>query len=91
MKLTESSKMFEALKSLYITGFAASWRKARPLAAPRAIFIRVDHGSDTEYPEKKRRILSLVSSPKLIDLFISTLGWPICIFNVVPLYQQRRN
>lgn len=50
--LTESSKMFEALKSLYITGFSASWRKATPFAAPTAIFILVDHGSDTEYPVK---------------------------------------
>ena len=50
--LTESNKMFEALKSRYITGFSASWRKPRPFAAPRAIFILVDHGSDTEYPAK---------------------------------------
>lgn len=42
--------MFEALKSLYITGFSASWRKAKPLAAPSAIFILVDHGRETEYP-----------------------------------------
>jgi hypothetical protein len=48
--LTESNKMFEALKSRYMTGFSASCRKARPFAAPRAIFILVDHGSDTEYP-----------------------------------------
>lgn len=50
MILTESNKMFEALKSLYMTGFSASWRKARPFAAPTAIFILVDHGNDTEYP-----------------------------------------
>ena len=56
-KLTESSKMLEALKSRYITGFSASWRKARPFAAPSAIFILVDHGSDTEYPEIKNNIL----------------------------------
>lgn len=43
--------MLEALKSLYITGFSDSWRKARPFAAPRAIFILVDHGSDAEYPK----------------------------------------
>ena len=50
MILTESNKMFEALKSLYITGFSASCRKARPFAAPRAIFILVDQGNETEYP-----------------------------------------
>lgn len=50
--LTESNKMFEALKSRYMTGFSASWRKPRPFAASRAIFILVDHGSDTEYPAK---------------------------------------
>lgn len=50
--LTESSKMFDALKSRYITGFFASWRKASPLAAPKAIFILIDHGSETENPEK---------------------------------------
>lgn len=53
--LTESNKIFEALKSRYMTGFSASWRKARPFAAPSAIFIRVDHGSDTEYPATSTR------------------------------------
>lgn len=55
--ITESNKMFEALKSLYITGFCDSWRKARPLAAPRAIFILVDQGSDAEYPENQENIM----------------------------------
>lgn len=50
MTLTESNRMLEALKSLYMTGFSAPWRKARPLAAPTAIFILDDHGSDAEYP-----------------------------------------
>jgi len=45
--------MFEALKSLKITGCSASWRKAKPFAAPTAIFILVDHGSDAENPTKK--------------------------------------
>lgn len=48
--------MFEALKSLYMTGFSASWRKARPLAAPIAIFILVDHGRETEYPAPNERV-----------------------------------
>lgn len=43
--------MFEALKSLYMTGFSASWRKASPFAAPMAIFILVDHGREIEYPD----------------------------------------
>ena len=34
--LTESSKMLDALKSRYITCGWALWRKASPLAAPRA-------------------------------------------------------
>jgi hypothetical protein len=37
--------MLEVLKSRYITGLSASsWRKARPFAAPSAIFILMDHG-----------------------------------------------
>lgn len=42
--ITVSNKMFEALKSLYMTGFSSSWRKARPFAAPIAIFILVNQG-----------------------------------------------
>jgi len=35
----------EVLKSRYITGFSASsCKKAKPLAAPRAIFILMDQG-----------------------------------------------
>jgi len=33
-----------------MTGFFASCKKARPFAAPTAIFILVDHGNDVEYP-----------------------------------------
>lgn len=32
-----------------MTGFSASWRKANPLAAPMAIFSRVDQGNDAAY------------------------------------------
>lgn len=42
--LTASNRMFEALTSLYITGFSSSWRKASPLAAPIAILILVNQG-----------------------------------------------
>lgn len=42
--------MFEALKSRNMIGFSAPCRKARPLAAPIAIFIRVAHGSEAEIP-----------------------------------------
>jgi hypothetical protein len=57
--VTESSKMFEVLKSLKITGCSASWRKASPFAAPRAIFRRVNHGKVAKYSEKwtKKNIL----------------------------------
>jgi len=36
--------MFEALKSLYMTGFSSSWRNISPLAAPIAILILVSQG-----------------------------------------------
>jgi hypothetical protein len=42
-KLTESRRIFEVLKSLYITGLSEPWRKAKPLAAPSAMLILVDH------------------------------------------------
>lgn len=48
--LTESNRMFEVLKSRYITGLSSSCRKASPLAAPNAIFILVDHGKAAAYP-----------------------------------------
>lgn len=47
---TESSRMLEVLKSLYMTGFSAPCRKASPLAAPIAIFNLVPHGNDIEIP-----------------------------------------
>lgn len=50
MAITESNKMFEALKSRNITGFSSSWRKARPFAASRAILTLVVHGKEAEYP-----------------------------------------
>lgn len=47
--LTMSRRMLEVLKSRYMTGFFASWRKASPFAAPNAIFILIAHerGSNT--------------------------------------------
>lgn len=45
LALTTSSKILDVLKSRYITGlFASSCRKARPLAAPSAIFTLAAHG-----------------------------------------------
>lgn len=41
--LTESSKMFEVLKSRYITLTSSLWRNSKPFAAPRAIFMRSFH------------------------------------------------
>ncbi|KAK2990148.1 hypothetical protein RJ640_008412 [Escallonia rubra] len=49
-EITESNRMLEALKSLYITGFSSPWRKARPFAAPTAIFILVNHGKEIVSP-----------------------------------------
>lgn len=39
-----------------MTGFSASCRKARPLAAPKAIFTLVAHVRDTENPEDESKI-----------------------------------
>jgi len=41
-----------------MTGFFASCRKARPFAAPAAIFILVDHGNDAVYPVIQKNKLS---------------------------------
>lgn len=51
-QLTVSNKMFEALKSRYITGFSMSWRKAKPFAASIAICSLVDQGKVAKYPAK---------------------------------------
>lgn len=46
---TASNKILDVLKSRYITGLSASsWRKARPFAAPSAIFILMDHGRGSD-------------------------------------------
>jgi len=80
--LTESSKMLEALKSLYMTGFSDSWRKARPFAAPTAIFVLADHGNDTEYPKNSKNTCQLsgcFSYCKMIIVYLHNklnLGFP---------------
>jgi len=63
--------MLEALKSLYMTGFSDSWRKARPFAAPTAIFVLADHGNDTEYPKNSKNTcqLSDCNTCQLSDCF----------------------
>ena len=53
---TKSNKMFEVLKSRYITGFSSSWRKARPFAVPTAIFSLVSQGNGGPYPALEARI-----------------------------------
>lgn len=52
--LTESSKMLEVLKSRYITGFSAPCKKAKPFAAPIAIFNLVAHANETDNPTNKK-------------------------------------
>lgn len=42
--------MLEVLKSRYITGLSAPCKKARPFAAPMAIFNLVPHGNETDNP-----------------------------------------
>lgn len=46
-----------------MTGFSAPCKKARPLAAPIAIFILVPHGNDIESPVVKQ-IVSTVKQLK---------------------------
>lgn len=57
--ITESNRTFEALKSLYITGFSSPWRKARPLAAPAAIFSLVNQGKAAEYPALFKKVKNI--------------------------------
>jgi hypothetical protein len=74
--------MLEALKSLYMTGFSDSWRKARPFAAPTAIFVLADHGNDTEYPKNSKNTCQLsgcFSYCKMIVVYLHNklnLGFP---------------
>ena len=65
-ELTESKRTFEVLKSLNMTGLWSSWRKARPLAAPTAIFILVDHGRAAEYP---KRLIGLILEHLGADIY----------------------
>lgn len=46
--ITESSKIFEALKSRYMTGLSSSCRKVSPFAAPTAICNLLNHGNVAE-------------------------------------------
>jgi hypothetical protein len=48
--MTELSKMLEALKSRYMTGFSAPCKKASPLAAPIAINSLIPHGNVVDIP-----------------------------------------
>jgi len=49
ISLTESNKILEVLKSLYMIGFSASsCRNARPFAAPSIIFILLAHERGTD-------------------------------------------
>lgn len=51
--------MLEVLKSLYITGLSALWRKARPFAAPSAIIILVDHDNGALVSEYLKKALQV--------------------------------
>lgn len=69
--------MLEVLKSRYITGLSASsWRKARPLAAPNAIFILIDHGRGKDPAKAKfstERQEIIIKSKKHLAIFEGTL------------------
>lgn len=54
--ITEPNRTFEALRSLYMTGFSSPWRKAMPFAAPAAIFSLVNQGKAAEYPALFKKI-----------------------------------
>ena len=66
--------MFEALKSRYMTGFSASCKKERPLAAPSAIFILDDHGNETEYPVITNIYIYVLDFRLLISRVINASG-----------------
>lgn len=53
-----------------MTGFFASCRKARPFAAPAAIFILVDHGNDAVNPVIRKKIKFSPSSLCEVNLII---------------------
>lgn len=53
--LTESNRTLDVLKSRYMTGVSAPCKKARPLAAPIAIFNLVPHAKDSEIPVIRNR------------------------------------
>lgn len=67
---TPSRRILDVLKSRYITGFSASsWRKARPFAASRAIFILMDQGrgKDPAAKKKKKRITEKSNVKKIYN------------------------
>jgi hypothetical protein len=56
---TPSSSIFEALKSLYMTFFSEVCKKARPRAAPIAIFSRMsqESGSMFGFPAQPKKVI----------------------------------
>lgn len=62
---TASSRMLEALKSLYMTWDSASCRKERPLAAPIATLILNTQESGCGPPEKGKVIGSMTHQSSL--------------------------
>jgi len=53
-----------------MTGFFASCRKARPFAAPAAIFILVDHGNDAVNPASEKKLKFSPSTLCKVNLMI---------------------
>ena len=52
IKLTESSRIFDALKSRYMTWFSASCKNDKPLAAPIATLSLIAHDKGSAPPKQ---------------------------------------
>lgn len=88
-KRTESRRIFEALKSRYITGFSAPCKKARPLAAPILIFNLVPHGNEIDIPASlfHSTILTLLISQILkTHTHICNILEPPTLSKLIPEY-----
>jgi len=81
--------MFEALKSRYITGLSASCRKVRPLAAPNAIFILVDHGMAAEYSVRIRTKEAVIKPWFMVRLQIFCINMMDCQFVITHQYPKK--
>jgi len=64
MKLTESRRIFEGLKSLYIMAFSKLWRKWSPLAAPIIIVSLVSQESGRTFAPPAQAKIKCIDQEK---------------------------